>query len=399
MSRLSTEDLRHLTLARQFPGVVARGASAARPRPGPDEAIALLDQLGPVQSQVPRAPFLALAARLPGIGYPTVCALFESFQLLKTSNLRGTVHTSTRRRFEDLDVVASTTRAPALRRALRLSAVTPAEVSDEVRRFCADDWRPRDDIVAHVRAWLAERDSPSSAAALEGTLAESLVWGNSGLVRRPKDGAWEKRTDSWHRTARPLLAAAGVPDRTPTVERALPELVRDHLVAHGPVTRHDLAFFFGVGLTSVDAARAALGDELVQLSGADGERYLDLAEPPPAAAHDPGVRLLGEFDALLLGFCGANRTRFLDGEGLGQVWAKVNGLFKPCVLSDGRIVATWQTRTVRSATILEVTMLRGHRRLPQDRLGDAFGDVCRALDLTPADVRVTLATQALPLSD
>ena len=399
MSRLSTEDLGQLTLGRQFPGLVLGGAPAARPSPGPAEAITLLDRLGPVQSQVPRAPFLALAARLPGISYETICTLFESFQLLKTSNLRGTVHTSTRRRFEHLDVVAAATRAAALRRSLQLSAVSPAEVSDEVRRFCADDWRRREDIVSHVRAWLAERESRTSATALEGTFSESLVWGDSGLVRRPKDAAWEKRTDRWHRTARPLLAAAGVPARTPTLEQALTELVRDHLMAHGPVTRHDLAFFFGVGLSSVDAARAALGDELVQLSGVDGERYLDLAEPPPSAADDPGVRLLGEFDALLLGFCGANRNRFLDPGGLAQVWAKANGLFKPCVLSGGRIVATWQTRTVRSGTILEVTMLSGHRRLPEDRFGEAFGDVCWALNLIPADVRVTLATRALPLSD
>lgn len=82
-----------------------------------------------------------------------------------------------------------------------------------------------------------------------------------------------------------------------------------------PRAPFDLSFFFGVGLTQVDAAVTQLGDELVRLAGSDEQTYLDLAEPPDPGDDQPGLRLLAEFDALLLGFCGRGRTRFVDKAG------------------------------------------------------------------------------------
>jgi hypothetical protein len=378
MVAVDEEELRRSTLRRQFPPVQGSG---------PDAVLRLLDQLGPLQSQVPRAPFVSLAARLPGTDYATVCGLFESHQLLKASNLRGTVHTGTRRGFGWLDAVATLSRAGDLRRALRLRTVTAAQVDLEVRRFCASGWRPRADLVRHLRGWLAEHESGDSAAALTGTFSESVVWGNSGLVRRPRGTAWETRTDAWHHTAATLVDGV---ERTSTAE-ALVALVRGHLTAHGPATRADLSFFLGVGLTPVDAAVTELGDALVRLQGPDRETYLDLAEPPPEGSGEPGLRLLAEFDALLLGFCGRHRTRFVDDVGLGQIWAKANGLFKPVVLDGGRLVATWRTRTERGRTVLEVTPLTGAPTPADDAVAGPAADLARALDLDLADVQVLSA--------
>ena len=85
MRPLSHDQLRLRTLGRQFPTI---------PGHGPEAVLDLLRRLGPIQSQVPRAPFLTISSRLPGVTYDTVCALFESHQLVKTSNIRGTVHSS-----------------------------------------------------------------------------------------------------------------------------------------------------------------------------------------------------------------------------------------------------------------------------------------------------------------
>jgi hypothetical protein len=261
--------------------------------------------------------------------------------------------------------------------------MSPAEVTREVERFCAERWRSRDEIVAHLRGWLGAHESPDSAARLAGTFAESLAWGHSGLVRRPKDQAWERRTDVFRRTAASLAPELDVV----TPAQALVDLVRTHLRAYGPVTRHDLAFFFGVRLGQVDAALATLGDEVVRLHGPKSVRYLDLAEPAPGGAEDPGLKLLPEFDGLLLGFCGANRTRFVDPEGLAKLWSKSNGLFNPFVLHEGRIVATWRTVTTGRSTTLDVTMLgRGH--LPEDLFAGAVMDVETALNLRVTDVHI-----------
>jgi len=157
------------------------------------------------------------------------------------------------------------------------------------------------------------------------------------------------------------------------------------------VLREDLAFFAGVGLGAVDSAVASLGDAVVRLAGPGREDYLDLAELADAPATGPaevGVRLLPEFDGLLVGFQGRNRFRFLTEHQLPMVWAKVNGLFSPVVLSNGRIVATWKTVTKGRRTDLEVTMLDPHPVLADDRFAEPVAALGQVLDLTVTDVRV-----------
>ena len=96
------DQLRRRTLSRQFPTIAGHGPAAI---------VDLFWRLGPIQSQVPRAPFLTISSRLPGVTYDTVCELFESHQLVKTSNIRGTVHSSVPEQFGWLDAVARRTRA------------------------------------------------------------------------------------------------------------------------------------------------------------------------------------------------------------------------------------------------------------------------------------------------
>ena len=134
MRLLSHDELRQRTLRRQFPSIPDRG---------PDAVVELLRRLGPIQSQVPRAPFLTISSRLPGVSYETVCELFESRQLVKTSNIRGTVHTSVTEQFPWLDAVARRARAAQLRNVLKLRQVTPEELAAEIESFAATDWRPR----------------------------------------------------------------------------------------------------------------------------------------------------------------------------------------------------------------------------------------------------------------
>ena len=165
----------------------------------------LFRRLGPIQSQVPRAPFLTISSRLPGVTYETVCELFESHQLVKTSNIRGTVHSSVPEQFAWLDAVARRTRGAQLRNVLKLQQVTPEGLAAEIEAFASTDWRPRSEIVAHARAWLAEREVGGEAAHVPDLLSDSLLWGHSGLLRRPRDTRWEKRTDIFHQRARSLL--------------------------------------------------------------------------------------------------------------------------------------------------------------------------------------------------
>ena len=372
--RLSHDQLRMRTLSRQFPTI---------PRHGPAAIVDLFRRLGPIQSQVPRAPFLTISSRLPGATYDTVCELFESHQLVKTSTIRGTVHSSVPEQFALLDAVARRTRGAQLRNVLKLQQVTPEQLAAETEAFASTDWRPRSEIVAHARAWLAERETGDAAKGSD-LLSDSLLWGHSGLLRRPPDTRWEKRTDVFHQRARSLLP--GLPEWD--FEEALTELVRVHLGSYAPALREDLAFFLGAGLGAVDHALRRLGDEIVHLSGPNDEDYLDLADAPSDDTPDPGLRLLPEFDGLLVGYHGRNRTRFLTEQQLPKVWAKVNGLFSPVVLYGGRLVASWKTITKGRRTDIEVTMLDPHPILADDLFGDAIAATEQVLDLTITDLRI-----------
>ena len=372
--RLSHDQLRMRTLRRQFPTI---------PGHGPGAIVDLFRRLGPVQSQVPRAPFLTISSRLPGATYDTVCELFESHQLVKTSTIRGTVHSSVPEQFALLDAVARRTRDARLRNVLKLRQVTPEQLAAETEAFASTDWRPRSEIVAHARAWLAERETGDAAKGSD-LLSDSLLWGHSGLLRRPRDTRWEKRTDVFHQRARSLLP--GLPEWD--FEEALTELVRVHLGSYAPALREDLAFFLGAGLGAVDHALRRLGDEIVHLSGPNDEDYLDLADAPSDDTPDPGLRLLPEFDGLLVGYHGRNRTRFLTEQQLPKVWAKVNGLFSPVVLYGGRLVASWKTITKGRRTDIEVTMLDPHPILADDLFGDAIAATEQVLDLTITDLRI-----------
>jgi hypothetical protein len=375
MPRLSHEQLRRATLQRQFPTISGTGTASV---------LELFTRLGPIQSQVPRAPFLTVSSRLPGVSYQTICQLFEDHRLLKTTNIRGTVHTSVGQHFGWLDAVARAGRAGMLRNYLKLDLLTPDDVAAEIEAYAAHQWRARADIVAHIRGFLAERESGDSAKALSDALPENLVWGHSGLLRRPRDERWEKRTDIFHQRARSILPDIAEHD----FATALTELVRVYLGAYGPATRDDLAYFLGTGLGLVDTAVRQLGDEVVKLPGPDRDDYLDLAEPPAGGEVDPKLSLLPEFDGLLVGYHGRHRTRFLTEQQLPRVWAKVNGLFAPIVLSDGLIVASWRTLTKGSRTDIEVTMLDPHPPLATDRFTDAVAATERVVDLKVTDVRV-----------
>ncbi len=379
MRRLTGDELRRRTLQRQFPSIAGTG---------PESVLELISRLGPIQSQVPRAPFLTVSSRLPGVSYETINGLFEQHRLLKTSNLRGTVHASTREQFGWLDAVARRGRAAQLHNHLKLDRLDPEDVVAEVEAFTAADWRPRADIVAHLREWLVERESPASSAAVKDTLPESLLWGHSGLLRRPRDQRWEKRTDIYHHRARSLLPEI----ETYEFSTALRALVPVHLGSYGPATREDLSFFFGTTLGSVDAAVRDLGDEIVRLAGPDEMNYLDLADPPADGQEDPGLRLLPEFDGLLVGYTRRNRTRFLTEEQLPSVWAIVNGLLAPIVLYRGRIVATWKTLTSSRRTDIEVRMLDPYPPPPEHLFADAVAATERALALRVGDLRVLGAT-------
>ena len=370
MRRWSEDDLRYATLRRQFP-------TAQSP-------LELVDRIAPIQSQVPRSPFATFASRLPGISYAEVVDLFERHQLIKASTLRGTVFTSTRQQF------AWSQRIAVEGRAQFLATQTKVPVA-EVRRLLAAvegraaDWVSWDDLLEHGQM-LMHAGPPELADRAD--QVRFLLWGQAGLLRRPPDTAWHKRTDVLRRSAR--VALPDLPEHD--VDEAVTAMVERHLRAYGPVSPDDTCFYLGIRKTPLKRALASLGDRVITGEGPDGSTMLDLdddlahshAEPEAAT----GVRLLSEFDGCLLGYAGPGRLRVLNAAQLGLVWNAKNAVCAPMVLSDGRIVARWKTVGTGRRVRLEVTMLPAYAPLAEDALTAAAVALQDVLDLDVREIRV-----------
>jgi hypothetical protein len=146
---------------------------------------------------------------------------------------------------------------------------------------------------------------------------------------------------------------------------ALARLARRYLRGHGPAGARDLAKW--AGLTLGDAKRALEGARADLVDRGDG--LVDLADRPRVAPR-PAPRLLGPFDPLLLGW--ASRELFAG----AHTVVTTNGIFRPCVLVDGRVVGTWGL----AGTELTVKPLEPLDRATVSALRNDATDVLRFLE-------------------
>jgi hypothetical protein len=356
----SWEDLAGLALARQFPP------------PEPDVATRL-DRIGPVQSQTARSPFLALAARFPGTSRADVTAAYEEGAIVRGSTIRGTVHTTTPRSFADLGAVTAVGQRTLWERLLRLEHSRVDALWSATESY-ASTWRTTDELQDHLHRWLLEHEGHDDVTGQQA--GRYLAFGHGGLVRRPVNGDW---------------AGQGPPEYshlpgTGTIEAA----VELHLRSHGPASRHDVAWWSGLGLRVVDEVLAAIDTRvgLVSVQGPDGRTYVDLPRAP--APHTvEGVRLLPEFDALMCAYDPAGRVRFAEAPHLARLWTGANGLVLPPLLVDGRITGYWRAAGTARRRPLEVTWFARTRRPRKGELDEPVAALEAALDISVTDLTIT----------
>ncbi len=381
MKSYSWEQLRAATLSRQFPGVRGRDQAAV---------VELVRRVGPIQSQVARAPFVAVAARLPGASYADITAAHESAQLVRGSNLRGTVHTCVRDQHPLLDAVTRRVMARGWIRNLRLERTTPAQVQAGIEELATGEWRTPDELRAHLVTWLDHHEGADSAErARTSSVGRAFAHIHSGLVRRPLgEAGWDRQAAPGYRLATEVLGD----DRVAWLadpDAALVALARQHLTAFGPANRRDIGWWSGAGLRQVDQALDALGDELTERLGPDGQTYHDLVDATADGEPDPGVRLLPEFDAVLVGYDPKTRDRFLAPEHLSHVWQQQNGMFSSAVLSGGRLVASWRLDGTGGERRLAVRMFPAAPALTEGALTDQVAALQAALAIRITDVELT----------
>lgn len=360
---LGWDDLAARSLARQFP-------------PRPDAVAAMVELAGPMQTQAARAAFLGLAGRFPGVTHDEVTAAYEAGDLVRGSTVRGTVHTATPTQYAAL---GAATRVGQRQRWVQLLRMDDAHVDGlwtATEEFAREEWRSPDELNEHLVGWLAEHEGADAAERARSLPGRYLAFGHGGLVRRPASGGWEGQGRAVYRTF------------SPPVEGSLEDAVSLHLRCHGPASRHDLAWWSGLGLRVVDRTVDRLG--LVGEPGPDGHTYLDVPGPVGTASLE-GVRLLPEFDALLCAYAPRARDRFVEPDHHAALWSSANGLLLAPLLVDGRITGHWRAAGTARRRPLEVTWFAGTRRPRKAELEAPVAAVEAALAITVTGVTVSRA--------
>lgn len=126
-------------------------------------------------------------------------------------------------------------------------------------------------------------------------------------------------------------------------EEAFAELALRYVRGHGPATAQDLARWTGLPLGPVRRGLAAVADRLTTLD-LDGRSLLvDPALLEGLETHREDARrtmLLPGFDEIVLGY--ADRSVTVAPEHADRIVPGANGVFRPTVVHDGRVVGVWR---------------------------------------------------------
>jgi hypothetical protein len=259
-------------------------------------------------------------------------AALDDGEVVRSWTMRGTLHLLAA---EDLPWQLEL----SWRRALAAATARHAQL----RLTDADVERARECAAAALAGGRRLRRAALLAALTEGGLDVSaqrgyhLLWVlalTGSLCLGPTDDGEQLfvLADEWVRAPRRL-------DR----EEALAELTRRFFAGHGPATVADLARWAALPLRDVRAGLALARPHLAALDVDGVEHLLDPATADRLAgcrAEARGVFLLPGFDEFVLGY--RDRRAVLDPAFAGRVDPGGNGVFRPTVVHDGRIVGTWQ---------------------------------------------------------
>ena len=150
-----------------------------------------------------------------------------------------------------------------------------------------------------------------------------------------------------------LLSERAPKTKTLTREQALSELARKYFRSRGPATARDLAWWSGLPLRDVREAIELVKRKL-DAETFDGQQYFWLGAAV-ARGREPSVHLLPAFDEYLIAY--QDRSACIDPSHVRSINAG-GGILKPVVVSNGRVLGTWQRKLQKDAVFVSVRPLR-----------------------------------------
>jgi hypothetical protein len=290
-----------------------------------------------LQAQDVRACRLAVRVRTNGLTAADVDDACRDRKVVRTWAMRGTLHLLAAADFGWLNGLLGpyfAARGAPRRRQLGLDRAV-LERASAVLDDVAGEPLTRAEIVGALAAGGVPLDARSQAP--PHLLAYAA---NTGQLCRGPDTATDEPT---YVLVREWLGRQDGLDEP----AALATLAERYLAGHGPATAEDLATWSGLPVGTARKAFAAIDDrvEPVLAAGARAVALVKQEESDPVP-----VRLLGHFDAYLLGYRG--RALAVPDRHRKDVQAG-GGFVMPVVLRDGRAVGTWRLKSTKdSVTVM-----------------------------------------------
>ena len=307
------------------------------------DPVSAIERLAGLQAQWPRSPYVALWSRLRDFRAEDLEAALLDGRVLKSNLMRITLHLVSKADFH-LYRAAVETGSQSVWSGSKAAAGDGLEaIRRAIVARAATGPLPRAEALVMMEALVP---------ALE-DLDRRRLWyllKSVHLVADPQHALFRSAPQGDHVLAPSLPEVAG--------KVAVTHLVRSHLAAFGPATKADTADWSGQTVGSLLPGYDALAGDLVDFTGPDGERLLDLREaprPPPEVAAP--VRFLAKWDSLLLGH--KRRTRVI-GEAERKVVIRKNGDVTETFTVDGFVAGTWaaiEKREVATLTLAPFTSL------------------------------------------
>lgn len=132
-------------------------------------------------------------------------------------------------------------------------------------------------------------------------------------------------------------------------DEALAKLAERYFVSRGPATLADFVNWSGLPITEARAGLESVKSRLIE-EVINGQTYWLSSEKHKHPEHT--LYLLPGFDEYILGY--KDRTSVVEPQFLDAICPGGNGVFKPTIISDGRVVGTW-ARTLKKK-IVEITL-------------------------------------------
>ncbi|HEY7706590.1 MAG TPA: winged helix DNA-binding domain-containing protein [Gaiellaceae bacterium] len=325
-----------------------------------------LEHLVGMQAQEIMPPYYGLWSRLEGFDPHELGRLLLERKAVRLWLMRGTIHLVT---VEDALALKPLTQVVAERQhggafGRRMGGADAAELAKAARTLVEAEPLGARELGRRLvdRGFGQDVDAIGNAARAYLPLVQVTprgVWGRTGRATLTTIESW---------TGRKL-------DAEPSID----ELVLRYLRAFGPASVMDVQNWSG--LTRLREVVERLRPRLVSFRDEGGKELLDLPDAPRPDADVPApVRLLGEYDNVLLGH--ADRRRIIP-EGFPWAAMLASGRFVNNLLVDGVLRATWWIE--RNGKTTAILGIRPHGRLTKAERTEVEGEARRMLDFAAAE--------------